>query len=196
MHLGLKGFSGAMKTKQKALESYLVVLAKSGDQSAFGQLVELRGPRLKSHAVRLLGEVEAAQDVVQDAWYEILRNLKSLREPGAFLPWALRIVSRRVARVISGRQRDRRLAGDYAAESEVSVPEAGPGAVDATKMRAVIAQLPPDQAATIALFYLEDMNVAEVALAMDVPVGTVKTRLMHARDKMRGILERNGYGKA
>ena len=43
--------------------------------------------------------------------------------------------------------------------------------------------------AAIALFYLEDMSVAEMAVALDVPAGTVKTRLMHARRKLRAALE-------
>ena len=56
-------------------------------------------------------------------------------------------------------------------------------------MRRAIRTLPPEQQAAIALFYLEDMSVAEVAVALDVPAGTVKTRLMHARRKLRGALE-------
>jgi RNA polymerase sigma-70 factor (ECF subfamily) len=49
--------------------------------------------------------------------------------------------------------------------------------------------LPPEHQAAIALFYLEDMSVAEVAVALDVPAGTVKTRLMHARRKLRDVFE-------
>jgi RNA polymerase sigma factor (sigma-70 family) len=183
-----------MKSTERALEAYLVASARVGDRVAMAQLVELRGPRLMAHAARLLGEREGARDVVQDAWAEIVRGLGSLRDDGAFLPWALRIVSRRVARVIRGRQRDRRLAEEYAAEAEVSVPERGPAAVDAAAVRLAINTLPPVQAATVALFYLEDMSVGEVAIATDVPVGTVKTRLMHARAKLRAILEGESNG--
>lgn len=71
----------------------------------------------------------------------------------------------------------------------------GPDAVDRARLRAAIASLPPDQAATIALFYLEEMSVAEVVIATDVPIGTVKTRLMHARAKLRAILEGENHGK-
>jgi len=110
-----------MKCQEKALEAYLVVAARAGDRRAWQRLVELRGPRLMAHAVRLLGEAEGARDVVQDAWLDILRGLSRLREVGAFLPWALRIVSRRVARVIKGRQGERRLAAGYSAEAELSV---------------------------------------------------------------------------
>jgi len=185
-----------MKSTERALEAYLVASTRVGDQQAMAQLVELRGPRLLAHAARLLGDREGARDVVQDAWAEILRGIGSLRDDGAFLPWALRIVSRRVARVIKGRQRDRRLAGDYAAEAEVSVPERGPAAVDAAAVRRAIDCLPPNQAATVALFYLEDMNIGEVAIATNVPAGTVKTRLMHARTKLRANLQGESNGKA
>ena len=50
-------------------------------------------------------------------------------------------------------------------------------------------RLPPEQRAAIALFHIEDMSVAEVAVALDVPAGTVKTRLMTARAKLREAFE-------
>ncbi len=52
-----------------------------------------------------------------------------------------------------------------------------------------MATLPASQRAALALFYLENLSVAEIAVALDVPPGTVKTRLMHARRKVRDILE-------
>jgi RNA polymerase sigma-70 factor (ECF subfamily) len=186
----------ADRTAARALEAYLVAAARLGDRAAAERLVRLTAPRLAAHAVRLLGEVEAARDVVQEAWAEIFRGLGGLRAEAAFLPWALRIVTRRVARSIARRQRDRRLAADWAAEAETAVPEPGPGAVDAAKVRAALALLPPVQAATMALFYLEDMTTAEVAAATDVPVGTVKTRLMHARDRLRALLQGEEDGQA
>ncbi len=182
--------------KEKALEAYLVASARMGERAAMAHLVRLRGPRLLSHAMRLLGEADGARDVVQDAWIEILRGLGGLRDDAAFLPWALRIVTRRVARVIKRRQKDRKLAGDFAAEAETSTPEAGIGALEAVEVRRAISSLPPNQAATIALFYLEDLTVTEVALALDGPVGTIKTRLMHARRKLRNILEGENDGQA
>ena len=57
------------------------------------------------------------------------------------------------------------------------------------RLRAAIAALPADHRSAIALFYLEDMSVAEIAVALTMPAGTVKTRLMHARRKLRAALE-------
>jgi len=185
-----------MHAKDRALEAYLVSAARMGDRRAMAGLVELCGPRLLAHATRLLGERDGAGDVVQEAWVEIMRSLNGLRDEARFLPWALRIVTRRVAREIKRRQRGRILADAVLAQTDPVSPEAGPAEVDAAKVRAAIAALPPAQAATVALFYLEDLNVTEVATALDVPVGTVKTRLMHARARLRALLEGNENGQA
>ncbi len=178
-----------MRNAARIYEELLVQQAQAGDASALGHLAELRGSRLLTHAARLLEDHEAARDVVQDAWIEILRGLPALREPRAFASWATRIVTRRVARHIQGRISDRKTAETLALECEDSIAEDGPAASDARAVRAAIAGLPPDQAATIALFYLEDMSVAEVAIALDIPRGTVKTRLMHAREKLKSALK-------
>ena len=178
-----------MTQQERILEEYLVISARMGDGRAMGQLAEVRGPRLLAHAVRLLGDREEARDAVQEAWVEILRALPRLREACAFPAWATRIVTRRCARLIQGKQRQRALAAGYGAEvDEIAMP-AGSFTAEVAGLRAAIAALRPDHAATIALFYLEEMSVAEVSVALDIPVGTVKTRLMHARAKLKEALK-------
>ncbi|MEM6622696.1 MAG: sigma-70 family RNA polymerase sigma factor [Pseudomonadota bacterium] len=170
-------------------EEYLVAGARLGDRYAIDRLVVHRGPKLFAHAMRLLGDRAEAEDVVQDAWIEILRGLADLRDERAFPAWAYRIVSRRAAKTIGGKIRQRTVAKDLGVGAETEAPEAGPAAADARAIRGAIATLPPDQAATIALFYLEEMTVTEVAAALDVPPGTVKTRLMHARTRLHEALK-------
>ena len=182
------------KQQTNALSAYLVVAARGGDHKAMSGLVDLHGVRLIAHATRLLGDSEGARDCVQEAWIEILHGLHGLRDDAVFLPWALRIVTRRVSRDIKRRQRDRALSSELAVEIDVSTPESGPDAADAAVIRTALAQLPPGHRACVALFYLEDMRVAEVAIALDVPVGTVKTRLMHAREKLRAVLKGDNNG--
>ncbi|MGB5872024.1 MAG: RNA polymerase sigma factor [Albidovulum sp.] len=180
-----------MRKIERIAEDYLVILAQQGNRAALGKLADLRGPRLLAHATRLLCNREEARDAVQDAWVEILRGLPSLTEPRAFAAWAMRIVTRRCARDIRGKQRQRQLAAEYSADVETTTEPKGGKAADAQSVRNAIAALPPEQAATIALFYLEDMSVAEVSVALDVPQGTVKTRLMHARAKLYNTFERS-----
>lgn len=186
------------KQQTNALSAYLVAAARGGDQMAMSRLVDLHGGRLIAHATRLLGEPDGARDCVQDAWIEVLRGLNGLRDDTVFLPWALRIVTRRVSRDIKRRQRDRALSRELTVEMDVLGPESGPepgsDTADASAVRRALAHLSPDHQACIALFYLEDMRVAEVAIALDVPVGTVKTRLMHAREKLRAVLKGQSDG--
>ncbi len=175
--------------KSRALEAYLVASARAGDTAAMDQLVRLVHPRLLGHAYRLLGDAERARDIVQVAWLDIIRDLPRLREVTAFRAFAMQIVARKVAGVIRTQQRDRELAAGWTHEAETTTEPLGEIAVDAQYVRNAIAQLSPQHQAAMALFYLDEMSVAEVATALDVPIGTVKTRLMHARDKLRVLLK-------
>ena len=178
-----------MRKKEHIYEEFLVASAKLGDRQALNRLVEIRGPKLLAHASRLLGNVEQARDATQDAWIEIIKGLKKLEDDRAFASWAYRITTRRCARDIKKAQAQRRLLKTTAEEAEQYEPDKGPGAADAHAVRAAIKTLPPEQSATVALFYLEDMSVGDVARALDIPSGTVKTRLMHARTKLKTALK-------
>lgn len=181
-----------MRRESRILEDYLVASARLNDKQAFARLVALRGPRLLSHATRLLGNREEARDAVQESWVDIYRGLPGLRDPMSFPAWATRIVTRKCARLIKGNVSRRKLEQELVLESGVLSHTATSdfaSASDAQKVRAAIEALPPAHGAAIALFYLEDMSVADVAVALDVPVGTIKTRLMHARAKLKDILK-------
>lgn len=179
------------KATARIFDEYLAASARAGDRAALGLLAERWQPKLIAHAWRLLGEHEAARDAVQEAWADILKGLGRLDDVRVFPAWAYRIVTRRAADVIRRRQRDRRLGAAYAAELKAGEDCASPveAGADAPALNAAMAALPPDQRAAVALFYIEDFSVAEVAAAMGVPAGTVKTRLMHARRKLRAMLE-------
>ncbi len=179
----------AIRTKQQLLDEYLVASARIGDRRAFDLLARRWQGKLVAHAWRLTGDVDLAREAAQEGWIEIVRGLGRLRDERAFPAWAYQIVSRRCARCIGRRQQDRALA---AAAAEPADPSAAPEEGDApamARLRAAMAGLPPDQRAAIGLFYLEDLDVAQVATALNVPAGTVKTRLMHARRKLRAVLE-------
>ena len=91
-------------------------------------------------------------------------------------------------------QRDRRLSENYAAEPAPQRDGAAQMEIlaDRGPLGQAIQQLSPDQRATIALFYGQELSVTEIAAALSVPAGTVKTRLMHARRKLRNVLEDGG----
>ena len=175
----------------RLLDEYLVTSARAGDEAALALLVRRWHPKLVAHAWRLTGDPEAARDAAQSGWIEIVRGLHRLQDDRAFPAWAYRIVSRRCARLIGGMARRRALAEALAREPDgaAAVPAEPSDPLEPGRLRAAIRALPPEQRSAIALFHFEEMSVAEVAVALDVPAGTVKTRLMHARRKLRAALE-------
>ncbi len=178
------------RTRAQLLDEYLVASARTGDRKAFDLLARRWGRKLLAHAWRLTGDVDLAREAAQDGWIEIVRGVGRLRDERAFPAWAYQIVTRRCARQVGRVRRERTLAAAAAAEPEFEAggaEAADPGA--GARLRAALAALPQPQRAAVGLFYLEDMSVAEVAVALNVPAGTVKTRHMHARRTLRAVLE-------
>ncbi len=180
-----------VRGSERILDEYLVASAIAGDAPALARLIARWQPRLVRHAWRVVGDAERARDAVQEAWIDILRGLARLEDVAAFPAWAFRIVTRRCQRATT------RLASEpvsHAENDEVLALQAAtaPAGEEAAEVRAVldaIRTLPGPQRAALSLFYLEELGVAEIAVALDVPPGTVKTRLMHARRKVRELLE-------
>lgn len=172
----------------RLLDEYLLASARLGDRAAQEQLVKRWQPKLLAHAIRLTGESEGARDATQAAWAQILRSLGKLRDDRAFAAWAYRITSRACAREIGKSASQRRLKQAYASEPrDESTEPQEPSQM--ARLQQAIRQLPAGERAAIALYHFEEMRVAEVAVALDIPAGTVKTRLMNARRKLRKILE-------
>ncbi|WP_417479871.1 RNA polymerase sigma factor [Maricaulis maris] len=181
----------ASRDKKRVLSEYLIVSAHAGDRVALDRLCRLWHADLSRHAGRLIGEADTARDIMQEAWCDILRGLGSLREPAAFPAWAYRIVARRCAAEIRGRQSTRRTADAFGAEmsgASVDGLQAAETAADAGAIRLAMAGLPADQRLALALYHQDGLSVAEVAVITETPAGTVKTRLMHARRKLAAVL--------
>jgi RNA polymerase sigma-70 factor (ECF subfamily) len=175
-----------VRTTDRILDEFLLASARAGDRKAFDLLARRWQKKLVAHAWRLLGDAEGARDAVQEGWIEIVRGLGKLQDDRAFPVWAYRIVSRRCAGQIGAAVRRRRLAA--AAEADLPEAETTGCGTDRERLHAAVRALPEEQRAAIALFHFEELSVAEVAVALDVPAGTVKTRLMHARRKLRAAL--------
>ncbi len=174
--------------KDRVYDSFLAASARLGDRQALARLAERWQPRLLAHARRLTGEPELAADITQEAWVEIIRGIGGLNDSNAFATWTFRIVTNRCARSIHKRQRQRvgQAALAREPETDAAIDE---NLTDLAIVRSAMTELPAEQQAALALFYLEGLRIAEIAVALDVPPGTIKTRLMHARNKLRAKLQ-------
>lgn len=181
------------RTHEDIQDELLVLQCQEGDDDALKALIARWQPRLARLAWRLMGEREAARDVVQDAWLAIVRSLSRLDDPARFRSWAYRIVSNKCADWIRRRSVRRRTAKelrDVAPSTPGDSSNQTDSADDVGRMLDALAKLPDEQRAVLSLHYLDEMGVREIAEVLDVPEGTVKSRLHHARNRLKEALER------
>ncbi|MFG0256955.1 MAG: RNA polymerase sigma factor [Phycisphaerales bacterium JB043] len=169
-------------------DQWLVLRTQDGDREALARLVSRWQDRLVRHAYKLLGHEDDARDVVQDVWIGVARTIRRLEDPASFRAWVYRIVTNKSADRIRKLQRDRR-ATEIRAETE---RHARADATDTVAMvRDAIEQMPLEQQVLMRLHYLDGLGVRELGVVFDIPPGTVKSRLFHARKRLARIIERN-----
>ncbi len=129
---------------------------------------------------------------MQAAWFDIVRGLNGLRDERAFPAWAYRIVTRKTAGAIGARVAERALATEFADAPAAAAPDPG-ASVEGGELRREVAALPPGHRAAVALHYFDGLSIAETAVALGIPAGTVKTRLLHARARLKTRLEGDSH---
>jgi RNA polymerase sigma-70 factor (ECF subfamily) len=170
----------------QVLDEYLVLLARDGSRPALAQLVGRWSPRIVRHVARTLGDRDAAADVTQETWLAALGALGRLDDPARFPAWLYAIATRKCVDLIRSRARAQRLGAGLAAQA---APSPGAQSDDGLDLTAALARLPADQRLVASLFYGEDLDLETIAAIAGVPVGTVKSRLHHARAALRTHLE-------
>ncbi len=147
--------------------------------------------RLWRHAYHLTGEEDAAWDAVQDTWVAIVKGIRRLQDEAAFPRWAYKILSNRCADWVRERQRERKLS-DRSAPGGICCQETSGGEYDSLK--SALARLPGGQRALLSLRYADGYSTGEIAEILGVPEGTVKSRLHHAREQLRRLMEGHSNG--
>ena len=155
-----------------------VVAAQLGDRSAMDNLLRRVQGDLFQHLAYLLGSDENAADALQDTLVTISRKLGALREPRWFRAWAFRIATR-IAFRQSRRSRNgpALVAVDDAPELSASEPDPRPfDEVDLAWIRETIPHVPPASQLILRMHYGSGLTHAEIAEALDLSIGTVKSR--------------------
>jgi RNA polymerase sigma-70 factor (ECF subfamily) len=181
------------RTHEDIQDELLVLRCQDGDREALKTLIARWQPRLGRLAWRLTGQREVGQDIVQDTWLAIVRGIRRLDDPARFRSWAYRIVSNKCADWTRRRVVQRNAVNDLqnaAASSTGGSSDDTDSSDEVARMRDALSKLPDEQRVVLSLHYLDGMSVAEIARTLDVPAGTVKSRLYHARNRLKQTLER------
>lgn len=172
--------------------------AVGGDREARRELFERHRTAAYRVALRITGRNEDALDVVQDSFIKAFDRLERFERGASFKTWLLRIVTNRSLDLL--RSRKVRMAASLEGDDESGVADFI-GAADTPapgepleraelkqRLEAAIDRLPPDQKAVFALYASGEMTYAQIAEAVGVPIGTVMSRIYHARRRLHEML--------
>jgi RNA polymerase sigma-70 factor (ECF subfamily) len=164
------------------LTELLVLGVQAGDTRDLARLHRLWAPRLMRHAARL-AEADDVADVCQEAWLAIARGIRLLDDPASFVAWAYRIVSHKASDSVRSRRRHRRMPIDAAKRlPDGSTPDLDP-------VRQALREMPIEKRAILAMHHVDGLGIAQIALALAIPAGTVKSRLHAAREDLKRRVE-------
>ncbi len=159
-----------------------MIRAQSGDVQAFSALVESSWARLVQFARSVVGSGDA-EDLVQDGLVKAWGKLASLREPGAFSTWLLRIVSREC---FSHARRSRRLVP--LSEANDPAESTSRGRIETVDVERVLAILPPRQRAVMHLTVVEGMSDSEIGAALRITAASVRSHRRRAKESLNVVL--------
>lgn len=166
-------------------DEFLAIRCQLGERDAFDALIIRWHEPIWRYLRRLTDSDDAAADLAQDTWLRVLRGIASLREPASLRPWLFGI-ARRVA---MDRLRRQYVRAEDATALLDDIPAQEPDAeFDLSALEDGMQSLPLRERETLALFYLRELTIEQIAALLTVPPGTVKSRLFRARQLLRKSL--------
>jgi len=179
-------------TDEVTAEAELIRSASEGNLGSFAQLVALYRPRVIRTAYGIVGSPDEAEDVAQEVFIKVWSNLAHYNAQGAFASWLYRITTNAAIDSLRKRRREVPLEPYHSVDKEP--PEATVVANDSReRLKKAVNALPPNARATLILREFEQLSYKEIAEALQIPIGTVMSRLNYARQLLRKELtEGNG----
>ena len=168
----------------------LAALAAGGRRDAFGELVRRHGSAVRGLLRRMGADGASADDVAQDAFLAAFEQIAEFRGEGAFRTW----VSRIAARLYAKRWRREARAELLNDSAETADAPPGPGADAKIDLDDAMKLLSPSERVCVSLCYGVGLSHAEAALALNAPLGTVKSHVKRGLDKLRSRLSPDGDG--
>jgi RNA polymerase sigma-70 factor, ECF subfamily len=168
-------------------ERLLILQCQTGDPAGYEELIRRYSPRLKSFLRKMLDDLHAAEDALQELWFDVFRSLGKLQDPGAFTTWLYRIARDRAYRILRRHGRATRPLE----EAEVPAPPEDLEADAPQILNASVDLLPIEQREVVLLRFLENMPYDRIADTVGCGIGTVRSRLHYAKRALRREIERS-----
>jgi len=158
-----------------------------GSRRKIQALVEQHYVPLYRYAFRLSGSASDAEDLTQDAFCQAQLKLSQLRDPDRAKPWLFSILRNTYLHRLRDARRQPTVSLEFVGDLPERLAEPLPE-IDAQQLQRVLNELPEDFRTPLILFYFEDFSYRDIAEQMEVPLGTVMSRLARAKAHLRGRL--------
>lgn len=169
--------------KEQIIDQLLVMDAQDGDARAMEELVARWQKRLWQHAFRLTGDTQGAWDTTQQTWLGIIKGLRKLHDPANFKAWAYRITANKAIDWIKKNKTANQVSiENVSCQQKKEKSQIG--------LKQLLEKLEFKEKLILTLYYFENLNIAEISVAMKIPKGTVKSRLYNARNKLKELYEK------
>ena len=172
-------------------ETELVHRAKNGDRNAFGELVCIHAQGVRNVIYRLYGDIQVAEDAGQETFIQAWRHLASYRPQTSLRNWLYRIAVNAATDMI---RKEKRILPNALEDLPLKDPQPGPEARVSQEERtaaikSAVLSLPDACRAVLVLREYEELSYHEIANTLDIPVGTVMSRLNYARKLLKERLQ-------
>ena len=185
--------SPMQRSRDQIIDELLVLESQGGNRAAMDLLLRRWGDRIHARAGALCGRGDGGAEVAQRSMIAVARGIGSLDDPSALGGWIFRIVAHKASDWIRERGRERRRSRDGGGPARGGasggVPSVGDG--EWARVRRALDRLKPDRRAILVLHYGHGVGIEGLARVLDIPPGTAKSRLFHARRELGRLLERD-----
>ncbi|MDL1911743.1 sigma-70 family RNA polymerase sigma factor [Chloroflexi bacterium CFX6] len=178
-------------TVQEVNETELIRNAQNGDRNAFGELVRIHARGVLNVVHRMCGDAQLAEDAAQEAFIRAWQNLPAYRVGTSLRNWLYRIALNAGMDLL---RREKRILPDDIEDLRLTDGGAAPESLVSQKERAMLVQrailsLPEASRAVLLLREYEGLSYQEISSTLDIPVGTVMSRLNYARNLLKKKLQ-------
>ncbi|MEH6537502.1 MAG: RNA polymerase sigma factor [Psychroserpens sp.] len=175
--------------KDNHIDTEMVKAYQAGDQKAIAQLVKRWHLIFCKKAYWIVKDANLSKDIAQESWQTIMDKMHTLQKPSSFKSWALRIVYSKSLDALREQSRKRSRETEFGKQQVAVVDDYKEKTEHKEMLLKAIKRLPEQQQSVIRLYYTEEYSLKEISELLNISVGTTKSRLFHAREKLKLILK-------
>lgn len=171
-------------SSEQIIDELLVMDCQAGRAEALNLLISRWQKRLWKHAYRLVGDTEAAWDVTQQSWIGIIKGLPKLDDPANFRAWAYKITTNKAIDWIKKSRKT-----EYVGLGEVQDKQHEDKKY--SDIKELLEKLDLEKRTVLTLYYFEQLSISDIGMALNIPKGTVKSRLHNARNELKNLCQQH-----